>query len=109
MSRLALRPARPWTISTTTTRPPVMGDTSNVNRAADTQPDTPRQAWPLRLLARAWAAWAEFWHAPIRVERLALLRILLGLALLTDLFLQHLPNFGELYGPLGGVPAGLQD
>ncbi len=46
---------------------------------------------------------------PVRAERLALLRIALGLALLTDLVVQYLPHLALFYGPEGMSPAGLQD
>jgi uncharacterized membrane protein YphA (DoxX/SURF4 family) len=61
------------------------------------------------LLARARAAWARFWHVPLRAERLALMRILLGAALLTDLLFQYLPHFAEFFGPGGVAPAGRHD
>jgi hypothetical protein len=62
-----------------------------------------------RLRARAGSAWARFWHAPVRAERLALMRILLALALLTDQLFQLLPNFEEFFGAGGVAPAGLHD
>jgi hypothetical protein len=56
-----------------------------------------------------WSWWTRFWHVPVRAERLALMRILLGLALLTDQLFQLLPNFEEFYGPTGVAPEGLHD
>ncbi len=53
--------------------------------------------------------WVRFWHEPVRAERLALLRILLALALLTDLLISYLPILGELFGPEGVAFAGLHD
>lgn len=53
--------------------------------------------------------WTRFWHQPVAAERLALLRIAIGLALLTDQLFQHLPYFTYLYGPEGVAPAGLYD
>jgi hypothetical protein len=51
----------------------------------------------------------RFWHAPLRAERLGLMRVLLGLSLLTDQLFQYLPNFREFFGPEGVAPAGLHD
>lgn len=45
--------------------------------------------------------WEHFWHEPVRAERLALLRIGVGLSLLTDQLLQYLPFWGYLFGPNG--------
>lgn len=56
-----------------------------------------------------WSTWTRFWHTPVRAERLALVRVLLGVAILTDQIFQFLPIFSELYGPGGFYPAGLQD
>jgi hypothetical protein len=53
--------------------------------------------------------WVRFWHEPLRAERLALTRLLFGLALLTDQLFQYLPNFREFFGPEGVAPAGLHD
>src|SRR5213080_4832916 len=53
--------------------------------------------------------WARFWHQPVRGERLALMRILLALALITDQLIQFLPHLNDLYGPGGVAPAGLYD
>lgn len=53
--------------------------------------------------------WSYFWHRPLRAESLALVRICLGLAMLTDLLFQHLPNLGFFYGPEGVAPAGIND
>jgi hypothetical protein len=60
---------------------------------------------------RQWprAVWTRFWHVPVRAERLALTRILLGVALLTDQVFQYLPFLDEFYGPHGVAPAGLHD
>src|SRR5436305_1991742 len=55
------------------------------------------------------SAWARFWHQPVRAERLALARILLALALLTDQLFQYLPNLEEFFGPTGIAPRGLHD
>jgi hypothetical protein len=51
--------------------------------------------------------WVRFWHRPVRAERLAALRILLALALLTDELFQYLPNLDEFFGPGSASPAGL--
>lgn len=53
--------------------------------------------------------WTRFWHVPVRAERLALMRILLGLALLTDQLFQLVPNAMDFYGYSGVAPAGLFD
>lgn len=53
--------------------------------------------------------WSRFWHQPVRAERLAFMRILLGIALLAQQFLEYLPNLAEFYGPEGIAPAGLTD
>jgi hypothetical protein len=53
--------------------------------------------------------WARFWHEPVRAERLALTRILLGVALLTDQLFQYRPLMLELFGPEGVAPRGLFD
>jgi hypothetical protein len=45
----------------------------------------------------------------VRAERLAVMRILLGVALLTDQLFQLLPNFETFYGPEGVAPEGLLD
>jgi uncharacterized membrane protein YphA (DoxX/SURF4 family) len=55
------------------------------------------------------SAWSRFWHEPVRAERLAVTRILLGVALLADQLIQQLPYFATLYGPAGVSPAGLYD
>jgi hypothetical protein len=52
--------------------------------------------------------WFRLWHVPVRAERLGLMRLLLGLALLSEQFFQFLPNLPELYGPHGISPAGLR-
>jgi hypothetical protein len=53
--------------------------------------------------------WVEFWHRPIAAERLAFVRILVGVALLTDQLVQYLPWLGYLFGPEGMGSAGLND
>ena len=55
------------------------------------------------------SAWVRFWHVPLRAERLAGMRILLGGALLAEQFLQYLPHLLEFYGSAGIAPAGLHD
>jgi hypothetical protein len=55
------------------------------------------------------SVWNKFWHAPLRAERLALMRILLGSALLTQQLLEYLPNLEEFFGPHGIAPADLLD
>src|SRR5438445_642538 len=59
--------------------------------------------------SQALTPWARFWHQPVRAERLALMRILLGLSLLTDQLFQYLPNLEEFFGPTGVAPRGLHD
>lgn len=53
--------------------------------------------------------WTRFWHEPIRAEGLALTRIFLGVALLTDLLFQYRPHLMEFFGAEGISPAGLYD
>jgi uncharacterized membrane protein YphA (DoxX/SURF4 family) len=53
--------------------------------------------------------WTRFWHTPLRAERLAVTRILLGVALLSDQLLQYLPHLALFYGPEGISPDGLND
>jgi HTTM domain len=53
--------------------------------------------------------WVRFWHEPVRAERLAAVRIALGLMLLADQLLQYVPNFADLFGPHGTAYAGLYD
>ncbi len=53
--------------------------------------------------------WTRFWHKPVRAERLALMRWLVGLSLLTDQLIQYWPNLLEFFGPHGCAPAGLHD
>src|SRR5262249_17930460 len=53
--------------------------------------------------------WQRFWHEPVRAERLAATRLLVGTALLTDQFVQYLPYVPYMYGPAGMAPAGLHD
>jgi hypothetical protein len=55
------------------------------------------------------SAWGRFWHAPVRAERLALMRILLGVALLGQQLLEYLPHLHEFFGPDGVGYAGLHD
>jgi hypothetical protein len=50
---------------------------------------------------RARTALEHFWHEPVRAERLAAFRILVGAALLTDQLFQYLPFWGYLFGPNG--------
>ncbi len=54
-------------------------------------------------------AWQRFWHQPVRAERLALMRLLLGLALLTNQLFQYLPQLEVFYGPTGVAPKGLHE
>jgi hypothetical protein len=63
---------------------------------------------PLSNLAHA-SAWTRFWHAPMRAERLALTRVLFGVALLTDQLFQYLQHFADYFGPDGVGYAGLHD
>jgi hypothetical protein len=51
-------------------------------------------------------AWTEFWYKPIAAERLALVRIVTALAVLTDMLFQQIPHFSMLYGPDGLAPHG---
>jgi hypothetical protein len=53
--------------------------------------------------------WTRFWHEPVRAERLALFRVLLGVALLVDQLLRLLPHLDDFFGPCGYSPAGLND
>ena len=53
--------------------------------------------------------WQRFWHEPMRAERLAITRILLALALLTDQLIQYWPNLAVFYGPEGVAPADVHD
>lgn len=55
------------------------------------------------------SAWTRFWHEPVRAERLGLMRLLLGLALLSDQLVQYLPNLMEFFGYSGVAPRGLHD
>jgi hypothetical protein len=64
---------------------------------------------PLPLDWSRYSWWTRFWHQPVRAERLALVRILLGLSLLLDQIIQYLPNLGELFGASGVAFAGLHD
>jgi hypothetical protein len=54
-------------------------------------------------------SWSRFWHVPVRAERLALMRILLALAMLTDQLFQLLPNLPDFWGPEGIAPQGTHD
>jgi hypothetical protein len=51
----------------------------------------------------------RFWHEPVRAERLALTRILVGVSILTDLLFQYLPRLEDFFGPRGVAPQGLHD
>jgi hypothetical protein len=62
-----------------------------------------------RILDSAGSGWTRFWHTPLRAERLGLMRILVGVALLTDLLFEYLPFIDEFFGPHGANPAGLND
>jgi uncharacterized membrane protein YphA (DoxX/SURF4 family) len=53
--------------------------------------------------------WTRFWHVPVRAERLALTRILLGLALLTNQLFELYPRWEEFFGPTGVAPNGIHD
>jgi hypothetical protein len=52
--------------------------------------------------------WSGLWNVPLRAERLGLMRLCLGLALLTEQLIQFLPNLPELYGPHGISPADIR-
>jgi hypothetical protein len=51
-------------------------------------------------------AWQQFWYKPIAAERLALVRIVTAVAVLTEMLFQQLPHFSMLYGPDGLAPNG---
>jgi len=53
--------------------------------------------------------WQRFWHEPVRAERLAVTRILVAIALLTDQLFQFWPHLATFYGPEGVAPAGVHD
>lgn len=53
--------------------------------------------------------WYDVWYTPVAAERLALLRILTGIALLTDICVQQLPWYPELFGASGFQPNGYSD
>jgi hypothetical protein len=53
--------------------------------------------------------WQDVWHTPVAAERLALLRISTGIALLTDICVQQLPWYPELFGAGGFQPNGYSD
>jgi hypothetical protein len=57
----------------------------------------------------SWTWWQRFWHEPVRAERLAITRIFLALALLTDQLFQYWPHFEMFYGPEGVAPEGTHD
>src|SRR4051812_23640723 len=77
---------------------------------ADTSsPRDPSAGFAPDLVTRMRKGWDWFWHEPVRAERLALMRILLGLALLTDQLFQYLPHLEEFFGARGVAPAGLHD
>lgn len=53
--------------------------------------------------------WDDLWQAPLAAERLALIRVTTCVALLSDILLQQLPYYSELFG-LGGLqPQGYSD
>jgi Vitamin K-dependent gamma-carboxylase len=67
-----------------------------------TQPTgSPRISRLQRVRSQALDVWERFWHEPVRAERMALMRICVGLALLSDQLLQYLPFWGYLFGPNG--------
>lgn len=51
-------------------------------------------------------AWLTFWYKPIAAERLALVRIVTAVAVLTEMLCQQVPHFSILYGPEGLAPSG---
>lgn len=53
--------------------------------------------------------WNRFWNEPLRAERLALMRIILGVSMLAQQMIEMLPFLDEYYGPHGIAPAGLLD
>lgn len=53
--------------------------------------------------------WDEFWSAPVAAERLALVRITTGVALLTDILVQQLPFYEDLFSVHGLEPLGYSD
>ncbi len=55
------------------------------------------------------SGWSRFWQKPVRAERLAFMRIVLGVTLLAEQLIEFLPYLMEYYGPEGVAPAGLQD
>lgn len=54
-------------------------------------------------------AWHEFWHRPIAAERLTLLKWATCLALLTDITVQQLPWFTDLFGERSLLQHGFSD
>jgi uncharacterized membrane protein YphA (DoxX/SURF4 family) len=61
------------------------------------------------MISSFFTVWQRFWHEPVRAERLAITRIFLGLALLSDQLIQYWPHFAACYGPEGVAPAGVHD
>ncbi len=59
--------------------------------------------------ASQWFWWKRFWHEPVRAERLALARILLACACLTDQLIQILPHFDMFFGERSVAPVGTHD
>lgn len=57
----------------------------------------------------ALSVWARFWQVPVRAERLAFMRIALGMTLFAEQWIEFLPYLMEFYGPEGVAPAGLHD
>lgn len=51
-------------------------------------------------------SWTRLWHQPLRAERLGLMRLCIGLALLGEQLVEFLPNLPVLYGPEGIAPDG---
>lgn len=68
-----------------------------------------RNSTPETASARPPGPWTRFWHRPLRAERLALTRVLLATAILTQQLFEYLPNFPVFFGPGGVSPAGLHD
>lgn len=60
-------------------------------------------------LSRLRDAYESFWHDEVRVERLALVRIATGLALLSDQLFQYLPYLQYLFSNDGVSPVGIYD
>jgi hypothetical protein len=53
--------------------------------------------------------WTRFWHLPVRAERLAITRIMLGGFLVVEQLVEFLPHLMEYYGPNGVAPQGVLD